>query len=302
MTQTIETLNRRKGAMEGIRGVVHTMKALSAINAHPYEQAARGIDAWRSTVLDGLQAFLRQYGDIDLVVSEGALPVIIAFGSDQGLCGNYNELVTAVVAEHPAALTGAHILCVGAQMEDALQGVGLPVAATLMPPANTDGLGRLAGDLVTRISAVDAAATRDITVTLAFTERAPDGVQTAVTRRILPLAPRLIQEISSRPWTSRSLPAFNTEPPRVFAALIRNYLFASLFRAAAEALVTENAARLARMQQAERSIDDRLAELRSQTHTARQSEITEELLDIIAGFEALKRKKSSQHIGADGRK
>lgn len=290
MTQTIETLSRRTEAMQGIRGIVHTMKTLSAINAHPYEQAARSISAWSDTVLDGFQAFFHQHRGLDLTVAPDALPVIIAFGSDQGLCGNYNEVVTAAVAAHPDTGANPKILCIGAQMEDALTGAGLPVAATLMPPASTEGLGRLAGDLVKRIDAADAATPRGIAVTLAFTERAAGGQQAVVTRRILPLSPVLIDQLAKRPWTSRSLPFFNMPTDRVFAALMRNYLFASLYRAAAEALVTENAARLSRMQQAERSIDDRLAELQSQTHTARQAAITEELLDIISGFEALKLK------------
>jgi F-type H+-transporting ATPase subunit gamma len=83
------------------------------------------------------------------------------------------------------------------------------------------------------------------------------------------------------------------QPDELFMALIRGHLFASLFRAAAEALVTENAARLALMQQAEQSVDDRLDALQSETRALRQTEITTELLDVIIGFEALKKDKRS---------
>ncbi len=100
-----------------------------------------------------------------------------------------------------------------------------------------------------------------------------------------------MDDLATRPWPSRSLPQFSLPAPTLFAALVRNLLFATLYRAAAEALVTENAARLARMQQAERSVDDRLDALRAETRTVRQSEITTELLDVIVGFEALKTRK-----------
>ena len=83
-------------------------------------------------------------------------------------------------------------------------------------------------------------------------------------------------------------------PGDLFRALIRSHLFASMFRAAAEAMVTENAARLALMQQAEQSVDDRLEELKSDTRKLRQTEITTELLDVIIGFEALKKKKPAR--------
>ncbi|KAG1715288.1 ATP synthase subunit alpha 1 [Nymphon striatum] len=63
---------------------------------------------------------------------------------------------------------------------------------------------------------------------------------------------------------------------------------------AAEAMVTENAARLALMQQAEQSVDEKLEELQSETRALRQADITTELLDVIIGFEALKKKRPRQ--------
>jgi F-type H+-transporting ATPase subunit gamma len=83
------------------------------------------------------------------------------------------------------------------------------------------------------------------------------------------------------------LPLFSMDRDQLFSALIRQYLFVSLFRACAESLASENASRLAAMQGAERNIEERLEELQTQFHQQRQMTITEELLDIVAGFEAL---------------
>ena len=77
----------------------------------------------------------------------------------------------------------------------------------------------------------------------------------------------------------------------MFSSLIREYLFVSLFRAFAESLASENASRLASMQGAEKNIEEMLAELNSSFHQRRQMSITEELLDIVVGFEALQEKK-----------
>ncbi|PVE33232.1 F0F1 ATP synthase subunit gamma, partial [Enterococcus faecalis] len=65
------------------------------------------------------------------------------------------------------------------------------------------------------------------------------------------------------------------------------HLFVSLFRAFAESLASENAARLVSMQAAERNIEERLDELHKLYHHQRQNAITSELLDIISGFELL---------------
>ena len=73
-------------------------------------------------------------------------------------------------------------------------------------------------------------------------------------------------------------------------ALIREYLFVSLFRACAESLASENASRLAAMERAEKNIDELSVELQHAFNRLRQSRIDEELFDVIAGVEAVRRK------------
>ena len=70
-------------------------------------------------------------------------------------------------------------------------------------------------------------------------------------------------------------------------ALIREYLFVSLFRACAESLASENASRLAAMQRADKNIDELLMDFNNLFHRLRQSSIDEELFDVISGFETL---------------
>jgi F-type H+-transporting ATPase subunit gamma len=72
-------------------------------------------------------------------------------------------------------------------------------------------------------------------------------------------------------------------------ALIREYLFISLFRACAESLASENASRLAAMERAEKNIKDLLESLQTTFHRLRQGGIDEELFDVVSGFEALVR-------------
>ena len=67
-------------------------------------------------------------------------------------------------------------------------------------------------------------------------------------------------------------------------ALIREYLFVSLFRACAQSLANENASRLAAMQRADKNIDELLENLNVTFHRLRQSG---KLFDVISGFEAL---------------
>jgi F-type H+-transporting ATPase subunit gamma len=79
-------------------------------------------------------------------------------------------------------------------------------------------------------------------------------------------------------------------------ALIREYLFISLFRACAESLASENASRLAAMERANKNIDELLEQLHGTFHRLRQSGIDEELFDVIAGFGALPRSAPHPHL------
>lgn len=294
MTQTLEALSRRDETLTSIRGIVHTMKTISAINAMPYERAARSIEAYHRTVRSGLRAFVARTGPIALPQAEPVDTIVVVFGSDHGLCGNYNEVlaekVQAEIAPLKAATSGVRILCVGAQMNDALAGQGLSPESVFLPPASADGIGRLASSIVTRLDDIGHGEPNNRKVTLAFTQRAGRGQHEPVLVPLLPLGQAFLAELADRPWESRSLPDYSMPPPELFAALLRSHIFASVFRASAEAMVTENAARLALMQQAEQSVDDRLDEVKGQLRSVRQDDITTELLDVIIGFEALRSK------------
>ena len=295
MAQTLEILAHRTDTLTSIRGIVHTMKTLSAINALPYDHAAQAIEAYHRTILEGFRAFVHHNGAQLQTTKSPPTRVVVVFGSDHGLCGGYNELLADEVSthleRHGHEPTSAMVLCVGARMNDALVARGILPKRTLLPPASADGIGRLAGLLAARLEDISRQSQPDeIAVDLAFTERAAGGSQEPVLRNLLPLDSKMIADLVDHPWVSRSLPYFTLPASDLLSELVIGHLFSSLFRASAEAMVTENAARLALMQQAEQSIDDRLEELNAETRTVRQTEITTELLDIIAGFEALSKR------------
>ena len=291
MAQTLESLSRQNDTLTSIRGIVGTMKTLSAINAAPYEQAARSIEAYHLTILKGFAAFAHRAGEMVLHPEDAAGHWVVVFGSDHGLCGNYNESVAQLVNQHcqAQALRKLHLLAIGAKLHDALVDQGLAPEVLLLPPASAEGIGRLASEIVTRLDAIgQGQSLHCLAVTLAFTQRGEQGQREPVMRRLLPLEPRLLQP--DKRWQSRSLPDYRMAPGALLAALVRNHIFASVCRASAEAMVTENAARLALMQQAEQSVDERREEVRGELRSVRQTEITDELMDIIIGFEALKKR------------
>lgn len=286
MAQTLEQLARQSKTLTSISSIVRTMKTLSAINAVPYEQAAASIEAYQYTLEKGFAAFAykTQGRYFNTQSSAKAKRLLIVFGSDHGLCGNYNEQLAEQVArfyqaKQPAEIT---VFCVGGKMQQSLQDHKLSTEALLMPPASVDGLNRLASELVQRIEAFSRGmALTDLAVHLAFTQRAEHGTREPLISTLLPVPNQLFKPVQH--WPSSSLPSFSLSESSLLASLVRNYLYVRLYRASAEAMATENAARLALMQQAEQSVAERLDEVKKEMAQVRQEEITTELMDIIIG-------------------
>jgi F-type H+-transporting ATPase subunit gamma len=115
----------------------------------------------------------------------------------------------------------------------------------------------------------------------------PDGRCRPVLVALLPVAPRRFRRIGDARWASHSLPIFTMDRAELLAALLRQYFFVSVLRALIESIAAENASRLAAMQAAERSLDERSDALLAELRQVRQTAITSELLDIVSGYEAL---------------
>jgi F-type H+-transporting ATPase subunit gamma len=104
---------------------------------------------------------------------------------------------------------------------------------------------------------------------------------------LLPLDAPWAEGLARIPWPIKNLPEVMDGGLTTLRALIREYLFISLFRACAESLASEKPSRLAAMQRADKNIDDLLEQLHGTFHQLRQSGIDEELFNVDSGFEAL---------------
>ncbi|MEO8353193.1 MAG: F0F1 ATP synthase subunit gamma, partial [Chthoniobacteraceae bacterium] len=113
-------------------------------------------------------------------------------------------------------------------------------------------------------------------------------------QRLLPLDETWRSNLAKLPWPTKNLPEVLGDGTATLRALIREYLFVSLFRACAESLASENASRLAAMQRADKNIDELLVTLQGSFNRLRQSSIDEELFDVISGFDALSTEKKTK--------
>jgi F-type H+-transporting ATPase subunit gamma len=290
--QEIEVVKRKMDTAEDLQSVVKTMKALAAVSMRQYEKAVASLAEYNRTVDLGLQVVLRTGATpirLTRSVSDGRLGAIV-FGSDQGLCGRFNEQVAdSALSTLPTLEAEPQRRCVfavGTRLPSRLEERGQPVEETLTMPASLAGVTSRVQDLLMRLEAWCEQHRLD-RVMLFHNRLLSGAAYTPHMVHLIPIDWSRLYRLVAQAWPSRSLPAFTMDQEPLLSSLLRQHLFVSLYRAFAESLASENASRLASMQAAERSIDERLEALRGEFRYQRQHAITEELLDIVSGFEAL---------------
>lgn len=287
---TPELLRRRLDSTEGLRSIVRTMKTLAAANIHAFESAARAVSLDAETVELGLRAFLKAYPtaglrlEVEHVDRDRIAAVVV--GSDQGMCGAFNERVASWTADRLADLApGGPLLAVGERVRDRLRAIGRTPERTLRVPGSLAGVSTLVETLLLH---VDDWRQQDrfARLVLFHNRRLSGAAYRPRTLHLYPVPARLLRRLEREPWPERGLPTFTMKRRPLLSALTREFLFVSLFRAVIESMESENASRLGAMEAAERNIDERLEQMRQEFRTARQSSITAELLDIVTGYEA----------------
>lgn len=291
--QTSEELRRTISSTEDLHSVVKTMKALAAVNIRQYEQTARSIQEYFQTAELGLRAVLESRPDMTIearpVPSDHVWACV--FGSDQGLCGPLNEQVGRHTVDAIRSLglsqSNATIQAVGERVAFSLEALGWPVQQVFHVPSSLEGIIPLIQTLVATIERWSRDAAETAQVYLYYSEPAQGASSVPRSFRLLPIDQAWLRDIRKTPWPTRMLPLYTMDWAPLFSALIRDYLFVALFRALVDSLASENSHRLASMQSAERTIEERLSDLNFRFQDVRQTAVTEELLNIVGGFEAL---------------
>lgn len=288
--ETLETLGKRIDTTKDLQSIVTTMKALSAVSIHQYEQAAEALQDYSRTIELGLVAALR--GGRPPTPARAAAKgrtLVVVFGSDHGLCGRFNHEVVRFVGndlnKRGIANDTAEHLVAGARAMGLLETAGATIRAVYPLPGTVAGLTQTAYAILRSIDErrAEAPVAR---VLLYHNRRTAESTADPRGGQLWPLDPRWLERLAGRNWPSRALPAVTLEAATLLAALVRQQLFIGLFRAGAESAASEHATRLSAMQAAERNIEERLGEMNTAFRHKRQETITAELLDVVAGFEA----------------
>lgn len=291
MSDTTASLSRKIATAGDLQSVVRTMKAVAASSIGQYENAVRALDDYYRTVQLGLGASLRE---IERPVAsaparrrENGPIAAVVFGSDQGLVGQFNDVVADFVVKTLNDLPGEKtVWTVGERIRSRLTETDLALGQSFILPGSIGAITPLVGQILIGVEALREKT--EATRVIVFHNSPHAGaIYSPTCQRLLPPDEAWRRKLTAMAWPTQILPEVMGEAAATLLAFVREYLFVSLFRACAESLASENASRLAAMQRAEKNIDELLEDLNRSFHRLRQSGIDAELFDVISGFEAL---------------
>jgi len=292
VSNSTQNLSRKIDTAADLQSVVRTMKALAASNIGQYKTSVQGLGDYYSAVQLGLGVCfrddaLRRIDKNSQILAKPAAIGAVVFGSDQGLVGQFDDVVVDYAIKSLAALpTKPLVWAVGERVRSRLANDGLKLAGSFAVPNAVTAITPLVGQI--QIESEAHREKGEYAELWLFHNRPTSGSQyEPVGQRLLPLDATWQAGIVKSGWPTLNLPEVIGDTLVTLRALIREYLFISLFRACAESLASENASRLAMMQRADKNITDLQEVLHAKFHQVRQSGIDEELFDVISGFEAI---------------
>jgi F-type H+-transporting ATPase subunit gamma len=281
MSETMEGLKRKLGTAGDLQSVVRTMKTLAASSIGQYEKSVESLIDYSRTIELGLSVCLRKINSIPSSSIKGTRKAII-FGSDQGLVGQFNERISDFSVKALSALPEeTKVWAVGSRIHARLTEAGFPPEGLFVVPNSVNTITSLIGEILIEISSPEEATE----LYLFYNHSNSSAPYTPKMKRLLPLDEAWKSEMLDISWPTKNLP--EQVGRETLPALIREYLFISLFQGCAESLAAENASRLAAMQRADKNIDELLESLNAKFNHLRQSSIDEELFDVVSAFETL---------------
>ena len=289
--QSLESLKRKLQATDGLRSIVKTMKILAAVTIRQYEKLLNTLDEYNGTIEMGLQVVLKTFDTRTREDKKTGGTGAIIFGSDMGMCGQFNDQIANFARDKLKNIRKETLIAIGERIVPVLDDLKLTPGRMIPYPLSImGGITPILHDILTAIESWREEFQLE-SVFLFYNKPVLEGVSYYQNKKmLLPVDPEYLDEIRNREWKSRSMPTFKMNKDKLFATLIRNQIFIALYRAFADSLTSESIARLNSMQAAEKHINERIDDLTLEYNQSRQDAITSEILDIIAGVEALGRK------------
>ncbi|MBR4315389.1 MAG: F0F1 ATP synthase subunit gamma [Alphaproteobacteria bacterium] len=305
--QTLEGLKRRIKTTTSLKDIVSSMKTLSAVSVGQYEKSTKALKQYADSIELALLALLRGRNIPKNVKQQYKEQIIaIIFGSDQGLVGRFNKSIASFaissLQQNNIDLNDVTFIVGGKSLSSKILSMGYDIDTLFTMPSSVKAMITVAKKIVFKLSEIQSLqqngdkdfsfSNRQLKIYLFYNSKDEHSVIKQNMLQILPVDENFLKKLSQRKWPTKNIPIYAPRSRRtLFSLFMRQLLFVNIYKAIAQSLASEHFTRMISMQNAEKNIDEHLEQMNLEYQQRRQTEITNELLDVVIGAEVLNSKK-----------
>lgn len=286
---TMREIKRRKTSIQSTQQITKAMKLVSSAKLQKAKSKAEATKAYFNFMYETVTSMLAKSGTIDhpyLKAGQSDKKAVIAVTSNKGLAGGYNANIVKLITGGDFPKEDTVIYNVGRKGREMLGSKGYTIAADFSEAMEAP-LYQDAVDVGKEV--LDKFAAGEIgEIYLAYTVFKNTVVQVPTMIKLLPVDIE-VNEAEKKEETAYDKVLMNFEPNEEEAldAIIPKYIYSLIYGALNEALASENGARMQAMDNATSNAEAMIESLSLLYNRARQSSITQELTEIIAGADAV---------------
>ena len=289
---TLRELKGRIGSVASTQKITGAMKMISSAKMHKYEQALKRLVPFRSqiqTVISHLLAADGEYTSPLIEEREVKRIAYVVYGSDDGLCGAYNNNIHKGLLEYVEASREKYgddvkitIIPVGKKMAKAMNRLGKGVVDVQNAPIHTRSTQREVADFAESLKNGFLAGEYDL-VEVVYMHFLSMSRQRLVAEQLLPVSYEALVAEGSAEVNKNAPCLFEPDGNSIFNSVLPLYILAMMQAQFTENNASEQAARVMAMQSASDNAKTLLEGLQLEYNKLRQQGITTELLDIVGG-------------------
>lgn len=289
---SLKDLKNRIGSVKSTQKITKAKQMVAAAKLRRAEEAATSARPYAErmeTVLSNLAAGMIEGTGPKLLTGTGAdeTHLLVVATADRGLCGAFNSSIVRLAREHIVKLESegkkVKIFCVGTKGYDQLRRLYEHKIVKKTDFKDKKGIGfDEAKEIADTLLEMFEAGEFDI-ATIFFGKFQSVIAQVPTAAQVIPADPPEMTE-----ETAISAPyEYEPDEERILTTLLPRYVAVQVFRALLENVASEQAASMTAMDNATRNAGELIDKLNLQYNRARQAQITTELIEIIAGAEAV---------------
>ncbi len=291
---SMRDIQRRKTSVSSIGQITKAMKLVSTVKLQKAKTRAEQAKPYFDKMYRTVAHILSRSGQIRhpyLHAGDSQKKCVITITSNRGLAGGYNAGVEKLITESGFAKEDVELVAIGRKGKDFLSRRGYAVRAdysdVINNPMYSDAM-QICQDVLSAFAAGEIGE-----IYVAYTEFKNTVVHTPTLLKLLPVEFSEEEIQAGTEKTHAREAAMNTpmnyEPDEEESLdiIIPKYITSIIFGALTSAVASENGARMQAMDSATSNAEEMIEKLSLQYNRARQSSITQELTEIIAGAEAI---------------